>query len=70
MLFLFSISITHPEVLEDKAHLLCLYDMTNVHLHFKAYVCIVFETFFILSLLEISASVTVLRKGNKYLCLI
>lgn len=42
------ISITHPEVLEDKALFLSFTDTANAPLHIKASVGIVFETFFII----------------------
>lgn len=45
--FHLSISITHPEVLEDKTLFLSsVSNMANIPLHIKASVGIVFETYF------------------------
>lgn len=44
--FHLSISITHPEVLDDKALFLSFTDTANAPLHIKASGGIVFETFF------------------------
>lgn len=46
--FHLSISITHPEVLDDKALFLSFTDRANAPLHIKSSVGIVFETFFII----------------------